>query len=72
MTLDERRRMLYSPDFWRILSRQMPPFGCDYEDEMLAALAKSTRVPVERVKAQYSNYLRAVHAIKHPGTGGIN
>ena len=42
--LAERRRMLYFPDFWRILSRQMPPFECDYEHQMLAAIAKSTKV----------------------------
>ena len=69
--LAERRRLLHSPDFWRILSRQLPPFSGDYENEMLQALAKSTKVPVERVKAHYRRYIYACHVISkllHPGT----
>jgi hypothetical protein len=71
LPLAERRRLLYSLDFWRILSRQMPPFSGAYEDEMLQALARSTQVPVERVKAHYRRYIHACHVIRklltHPG-----
>ena len=31
MRLAERRAMLYSPDFWRMLSRQIPPFADEQE-----------------------------------------
>ena len=61
--LAERRRLLYSPDFWRILARQLPPFHCDVEDEMLAALAVSTQVPLERVRVHYRRYIHACHII---------
>ena len=57
MRLAERRAMLFNPDFWRILSRQMPPFSCYHEDAMLAALARSTRVSPERARAHYERYL---------------
>jgi len=76
MTLAERRAMLFSPHFWRILSRQMPPFDCDYEDQMLEALARSTRVSLERVEAHYLRYLKARMAITdglaHPGSNAIH
>jgi hypothetical protein len=51
---------------------ELPPFSCDYEDEMLQALARSTQVPVGRVKAHYRRYIHACHVITklltHPGT----
>lgn len=76
MTLAERRAMLYSPDFWRVLSRQMPPFACDHEDAMLAALARSTKVSLGRVRGHYFQYLKARHVITkhltHPGSNAIN
>ena len=76
MRLAERRAMLFNPDFWRILTRQMPPFADEQERQMLAALAKSTKVSTERVEAHYFRFLKVCMAIKyhliHPGTGTIN
>jgi hypothetical protein len=76
MRLAERRAMLFNADFWRILSGKMPPFPCDFEDKMLEALARSTKVSPERARAHYDRYLRAYMATKdhliHPGTGTIN
>ena len=76
MRLAERRAMLFNPDFWRILSRQIPPFADEQERQVLAALAKSTKVSPERVETHYFRYLKACMAIKHhlvhPSTGSIN
>ena len=76
MTLAERRAMLFNPDFWRVLSRQMPLFANEQELQMLAALAKSTKVSPERARAHYDRYLYARHVIRkhltHPGTSSIH
>lgn len=76
MTLAERRAMLFNPDFWRIFGRHLPPCRCDYETEMLEALARSTKVSAERVRAHYRRYIKASMATMdhriHPGTGAIN
>lgn len=76
MRLAERRAMLFNPDFWRVFSRQMPPFADEQERQALAALARSTRVSPERARGHYDRYLYACHVIRahlsHPGTKSIN
>ena len=76
MRLAERRAMLYSPVFWRVLGKDLSPFSGEQGQRLIAAIARHNKISAHRVQEHYCRFLRAYMAITdhliHPGTGTIN